>query len=97
MCLKYSGKLIKCSVRIKKDTTICKPIRITLSTGRGIKSINGTIFSMTTSLEVVETILASPEPGTVYNARTKTLQEKDKYAHGAENILRIFILIRNPT
>jgi hypothetical protein len=45
-----------------KNITICKPIRVTLSTGRGIRSINGMTCSVVTSLEVVEASFASSDP-----------------------------------
>jgi hypothetical protein len=47
---------------MEKNITICKPIRVTLSTGRGMRSINGVTSSVVTSLEVVEACFASSNP-----------------------------------
>jgi hypothetical protein len=47
---------------MEKNITICKPIRVILNMGRGMRSINGMTSSVVTSLEVVEACFVSSNP-----------------------------------
>ena len=62
MRLKDVLKPIENRLLMKKDITICNPTRVTLSMGRGIRSISAVTFSTSTSLEIVVNTFASSEP-----------------------------------
>jgi hypothetical protein len=65
--------MVKENYFYRKNITICNPTRVTLSTGRGNKSINGITLTVVTSLDIVVAYFVSSTSCIANNARTKTL------------------------